>query len=189
MPVIYLTTADGFYKFTTNMKKILSGLLIFIGIAAKGQPVYSCKDTLNQPNTYQPCGKDYRPVCGCDNITYRNACAAQYWGGLTAWSVDNLVCGNFHFDFYPTAIDYFPAHFHVFMTNPGSIVLYIFDAYGRLQYEHLFYATYPNQLIPDDGGGSGWEIPVQNFPRGIYCVVVVANGEKQFLKFGKVTEP
>ena len=183
-----LTTAVGFHKFTKNMRYFSLVLLVLIAFAGMAQPVYSCKDTLNTPNTFQPCGTDYRPVCGCDNVTYRNSCAAQYWGGLYAWSGDNEICDNFNFDFYPSAVDYFPAHFHLFMKNPGSAVLYIYDTFGRLQYEKLFYATYANQIIPDDGGGGGFEVPVQTFLKGIYAVVVVANGEKRYQKIAKVTD-
>lgn len=66
------------------------------------------------------------------------------------------------------------------MKSPGSVVLYIYDSFGRMEFSKYYQATYAGQIIQD-------EIPVQNFLLGIYTAAVVVGEEIQYKKFAKVT--
>lgn len=66
---------------------ILSGTFIFSCFA--GIYLYACKTPANscidpsRINTEALCTMQYEPVCGCDQKTYSNACAAENAGVIT----------------------------------------------------------------------------------------------------------
>lgn len=170
------------------MKSIINCLLLIIpasGIYA--QINNCCIDTTRQPDTYFMCyTPQYEPVCGCDNITYRNSCAAENWGGLInngfclGW-IERTICGNFDFDFIPSGISYYPVQFSLYMKKPGSATLYIYNRYGGLLGSEYFTASFPDQIIVR-------ELSFQSLEIGVFLAVVVVNGERLTKKFVKIID-
>ncbi|MFN8166054.1 MAG: T9SS type A sorting domain-containing protein [Bacteroidia bacterium] len=160
------------------MRFSLIVLLFGLALGTKAQGTSICKDSLQTPNPYYPCANDYMPVCGCDNVTYRNECAAYYWGGLLYSYWTQGPCEPFDFDFYPTYVYLNPVHFSLYMKQPGSATLYIYNAMGNLVYSDYFYAPYADYTYTK-------ELPLQSLQQGVYLAMVLVNGQKKTLRFGK----
>lgn len=75
--------------------------------------------------------KDFFPVCGCDNKTYRNTCEAKNRYGVQRWTDGS--CSGFEIDIYPnysaTTINFTMVQ----TTSPSFIRMLIVDAYGKVQ--------------------------------------------------------
>jgi hypothetical protein len=184
-----------FSTFENEMRKfalIMTCLLIapFISLSQScfsPSTGYTCEDSVRQPDSYHHINEEYCPVCGCNNNTYRNSDAAYWWGGINEWSEG--PCSNFDIDLYPNLFT--PGlsgvgHLRIYMRNPGSASLVIYNAFGRKMYERLFSTSLSNAVIPEANPFDLNE--AQSFPRGLYLVIVTVNDEQKVRKLLKVQE-
>lgn len=149
------------------LRSFFSVCMVALAFVANGQ----CLDSLQFPNLQPPCYPDFIPVCGCDGITYRNACYADY---ATVLQYVDGPCEQVVFDFYPN-----PAIDMIYMTlatkYESDVNLYIFDRNGIVSY----YSFYPNVTA------EFVTLPVYWFEQGLYIIVAESNGVLHKAKFMK----
>ncbi len=164
-----------------NLMKLYKTLIICLFFFAfsntgKAQFFYDCVDT-SRVNPYYICGDPtYRPVCGCNGVTYRNECSAYFAGGVNYHN--NGTCENFGFDILQNPVLYYLT-LSVYTSKSDRVLLQVWNLFGKIEYEDYFvgYEASVTEKIID----------TYNWPRGMYIVVVNVNGEQQTKKLVKVS--
>jgi hypothetical protein len=141
---------------------------------AKAQSSNGCVDSTLIRYGYW-CPPDFYPVCGCDNITYRNLCFAQNQGLL---SYAEGPCEPIVMDFNPNpVIDV--AYLKMVLKQESTVNFWIYDYYGK-EYFFQSYGTTKEMLL---------DLNVNTFPPGIYILIAVTgNGDMTQSKLVKYRE-
>ena len=106
-------------------------ILLFAGLPVFAQYNYGCIDSFSISPGF-PCQPEFRPVCGCNNVTYRNLCEAQLRNGVQTYTDGS--CSGYEIDIIPTFSRDFLT-FTIVQAVPKFSRMFIFDTFGRLWYQ------------------------------------------------------
>jgi hypothetical protein len=137
-------------------KKLAVIFMLLMGSnAAKAQFGFGCIDSF-MIQIGRPCFPDFEPLCGCDNVTYRNLCFLQAAG--VNFFTDG-PCEGAAFDFNPNpSIDF--VNLRAITNQAVTYRIFITDLYGKFYYDRFF----NNQTLLD------LQIDTNPFPQGVYYV-------------------
>lgn len=144
---------------------ILLSLLSHVGVEAQ------CLDSLRFPNPQPPCLPDFFPVCGCDAVTYRNSCYAEY---ATVLQYVDRPCEQVAMAIYPNPASEF-LNVSVATKYDSDVNLYIFDRNGNIYFNQRLFLVNNYTTI----------IPLSGFNKGLYIIMAESNGVTKLLKFLK----
>lgn len=153
------------------MKQIILLFLLilasFLNVQSQGIYQPTCIDTTLTNFNSNPCyGNSYEPVCGCDNVTYRNSCMADA-AGIINYSYTQGPCEFMDFDFYPNPVATAgQLKVKVICKGISDINVWIFDMYFRQMYYQVSRQFADIELYPD----------VRGFGNGLFFIVVEAGG-------------
>ena len=106
--------------------------------ATNAQIGVQCIDS-NRINPWYQCGPTFSPVCGCDNITYRNECLSYNAAGNNQIQSTGVCQNDFYFfDFWPSLVlDRVDIFMQFAPAQSSSATLQIIDTYGNQVYLQL----------------------------------------------------
>ena len=169
---------------STFMLRVLIVLISCIPLVVQAQLVNPCVDS-NRVNPFYQCNDPaFDPVCGCNNVTYRNGCEMTNVGGVNFPAPGQSgVCLNdlFFYDFYPNPIRNilnFNMQFASLQTAPANLQIY--NVYGTIVYSQLLnnladFPTPPNS------------INLTGIESGVYVLLIQSKGVSKISKFIKHT--
>ncbi len=146
---------NSFLKIVFAFVFILSSQIVFAQFdcieSSRIQPTFQCNDAA------------YIPVCGCNNVTYRNQCEAYNNYGVNFWK--SGVCSGIDLDFYPNPVS--NASFLTINLSHTEFVyanadVKIVDMYGKVWVQRIINNFNKTQFQQD----------VTTLPTGIYVLLV-----------------
>jgi len=153
------------------MKQLLTIIILsFFASNIYAQSFGVCKDsTYKQSNSACP-ATGYYPVCGCDNITYKNACYANSEGLL---SYTQGICEEFALELFPNAVTDKNADMFIpiiLSKNSRPCNFIIMDLFGNIKINTQITTYYMGNLsIPQYSETAN----LANLNHGMYLAILV----------------
>lgn len=152
------------------------GLFLFLPFVGFSQ-LDPCITPARVNPTYRCNTPYYRPVCGCDENTYRNECEAYWMNGVNTWY--SGICSGIGLDLYPNpSVANAPINLTIQFPELvyGNVNMRVVDMFGKTRIQQIF--NYFNRME--------YSMDVSTLPLGIYNVVLVAsNGSTVVKRFVK----
>lgn len=153
------------------MRLVIVTSFLLLPFFAKGQ----CLDTLRfaqDPGT--ACNQDFRPVCGCDGVTYRNQCYAE-WATVLQWN--DKPCEQVAINLFPNPVVY-QLYAQIATKFEADVQIFIFDRNGNVYYRADLRNVEYEYLI----------VPVHDFDQGLYIFMAQSGQDVVLEKFVKWNE-
>ena len=168
------------------MQKLLQ-LLFIVGclcpLNGYSQIWADCIDSNRINPNYRCNDPAFDPVCGCNNVTYRNGCEMYNVGGINYPSTtSNGVCSNdyFYTFFYPNpCTDRINFNMQFAYQEYAPVTLQIYYVFGNLMLSQSYTSITSNPSPPIT-------IYLTNLKSGMYTLVIRANGVYKIAKFVKL---
>jgi hypothetical protein len=157
------------------MRKIGFIIIILMGFLSESKA--QCIDSLRISPTFPCPDLLYNPVCGCDNVTYRNLCYALNRNGVLYYSEG--TCTGFELDVFPNVAaqeDIITMTFSQSQEKSASFMLV--DVWGKVFIQRTLpaqkrYEFQLNELV--------------YLPRGPYIAIIYnPEGKYRYVKFVKL---
>ncbi len=124
-------------------------------------PYYQCNDP------------SFLPVCGCDQVTYRNECVAFRNGGVNQINHDGVCQNDYVFaTIYPTLVTDFITLYLQFY-DKGSALIQIRNSFGKVMFSQNFLSLTSRQFSLERAG----------YQPGVYYCFVISGNVSSVIKF------
>lgn len=156
------------------MKKQLTFLFLIVSTAFTALKAQNCVDQLRVNPTYPCPDLDYNPVCGCDNVTYRNLCYAINRSGVNYY-VDG-TCSGFELDVFPNVVsENMVLKITLSQSSETASTFMLVDVWGKIFIQRQLPAVKRFEFQLDE---------IIYIPRGTYIALVYnTSGNYRYQKF------
>lgn len=149
------------------------GIFVLVSQITLAQINQPCVDPGRVDPYYQCNDPSFLPVCGCDQVTYRNECVAFRNGGVNQINHDGVCQNDYVFAaIYPTLVaDNITLYLQFF--DKGSALIQIRSSFGKIMFSQNFLSLSSRQFSLERAG----------YQPGIYYFFVISGNFSQVVKF------